>query len=332
MSLLLRKPKTQRGKRAVVAREPKIFETVKTAMLIRGSTSSNLTNSLLKDLYLIRKPDAVHFTRHNKIMPFEDVTSLEFLSQRNDASLFVVSSHSKKRPHNIILGRMFDYHVLDMIELGITNFKSLQDFKNEKFGVGFKPCFVFNGEVFETKEDYIKLKNLIIDFFRGTVVDNVNLEGLDHAIVVTALPDGTVAFRSYRVIFNRSGLRIPRVELDEVGPSFDMTLRRNKFAEAQLYKEACKIPKAAKKTKEKNIEYAGVGEKHGRIHMQRQDVNTLQTRKMKGLKRNRKGEDADTQDYSEDLGIGATDTPSELSSSKSVQAKKKRSAPSHDEE
>ena len=37
--------------------------------------------------------------------PFEDQTSLEFMSQKNDASLFAFGSHSKKRPHNLVFGK-----------------------------------------------------------------------------------------------------------------------------------------------------------------------------------------------------------------------------------
>ena len=38
---------------------------------------------------------------------------------------------------------------------------------------------------------------------------------------------------------------------------------------------------------EKNVETDTVGDKIGRIHLGRQDLNELQTRKMKGLKRER---------------------------------------------
>ena len=37
----------------------------------------------------------------------------------------------------------------------------------------------------------------------------------------------------------------------------------------------------------KNVETDAVGDKIGRIHLGRQDLNELQTRKMKGLKRGR---------------------------------------------
>ena len=51
---------------------------------------------------------------------------MEFYCKKNDSSLFMLGNHNKKRPHNIIMGRMYDYQVLDMIELGLENFKSLQ--------------------------------------------------------------------------------------------------------------------------------------------------------------------------------------------------------------
>ena len=46
------------------------------------------------------------------------------------------------------MGRMYDYQLLDMVELGLENFKSLQDFKNSKIASGSKPCLLFAGEPF----------------------------------------------------------------------------------------------------------------------------------------------------------------------------------------
>ena len=63
------------------------------------------------------------FSKKNNIHPFDDQSSLEFFSQKNDASLFCVGTNSKKRPNNLVFVRMFDYQVLDMIELGIENNK-----------------------------------------------------------------------------------------------------------------------------------------------------------------------------------------------------------------
>ncbi|CAI5956923.1 unnamed protein product [Closterium sp. NIES-65] len=39
------------------------------------------------------------------------------------------ASHSKKRPHNLVIGRMYDYHLYDMLEVGVTRHVSIQQLK-----------------------------------------------------------------------------------------------------------------------------------------------------------------------------------------------------------
>lgn len=114
--------------------------------------------------YNLKKPDAVWYRRKedNKLMPFEDSTSLEFYSNKSDASLFAYGSHSKKRPNNLVLGRMFNYHLLDMIEFGVERYQSLADFKNDKNAIGSKPMFILDGDLFNTDENFRTAGNLFV--------------------------------------------------------------------------------------------------------------------------------------------------------------------------
>jgi len=202
-----------------------------------------------------------------------------------DASLFAFVSHSKKRPNNLILGRFFNNQLLDMIELGITNYTPMTTQSRYQAAIGSKPCFIFVGEEFEQNQRYTKLQNLILDTFRGTTMSHVNLVGLDHVIVISVV-EGIVQFRRYAVILKKSGSKIPRVELEEIGPTFDMTLRRHNFAPNDLMKETLKVSKEILPKKVKNIRKTKFGPS-GKIHMEKQDLTKLATRKMKGLKRKR---------------------------------------------
>ena len=75
-------------------------------------------------------------------------------------------SHNKKRPNNIVIGRTYEHKVLDMVELGITNMESMQAIIST-IEVPFhsQPFVVFQGDLWESDEDFKKLKNLINDFF-----------------------------------------------------------------------------------------------------------------------------------------------------------------------
>ncbi|XP_022410146.1 ribosome production factor 2 homolog isoform X1 [Monodon monoceros] len=287
------KPKTKRAKRFLEKREPKLSENIKNAMLIKGGNASSTVTQVLRDVYALKKPYAVLYKKKNITRPFEDQTSLEFFSKKSDCSLFMFGSHNKKRPNNLVIGRMYDYHVLDMIEVGIEKFVSLKDIKNSKCPEGTKPMLIFAGDDFDVTEDYRRLKSLLIDFFRGPTVSNVRLAGLEYVLHFTAL-NGKIYFRSYKLLLKKSGCRTPRIELEEMGPSLDLVLRRTHLASDDLYKLSMKMPKALKPKKKKNVSHDTFGTTYGRIHMQKQDLSKLQTRKMKGLKKRpaeRKAED-----------------------------------------
>lgn len=80
---------------------------------------------------LVVQVDALLFSRRNEdVRPFEPggEVSLEFFADKSDCGLFCLGSHSKKRPHNITLGRFFDRRLLDLIEFGVDSFRALKAF------------------------------------------------------------------------------------------------------------------------------------------------------------------------------------------------------------
>jgi len=85
----------------------------------------------------LKRPNAISFSKKNEVHPFDStstsVSSLEFWASKNDASLFVVGQTTKKRPNGLAFVRMYDGQVLDMIEVGIESWTSMNDFKVQFF-------------------------------------------------------------------------------------------------------------------------------------------------------------------------------------------------------
>ncbi|CBQ67695.1 related to protein RPF2 involved in ribosomal large subunit assembly and maintenance [Sporisorium reilianum SRZ2] len=355
------KPKNARSKRALEKRQAREYEAAKTAIFVKGPHSSARLNIALTELNLLKKPDSISFNKKNEALPFEDTSSFEFWSGKNDASLFVFGNSQKKRPDNLTWIRMFDGQVLDMVEMGVVGAKSMGEFKGvARPGVGMRPLFHFSGPQFTTPVDattsmvagaegtehdptgaYQQFKSMLLDFYRGEELqtNQIALSGLQHVISVTAAPaaeqsqpnghaagapgdtladlykaaglapNGTVVtpsssstvtspsgtlvhFRVYTVQLLASGSKTPRVELHECGPAFDFQLRRRRPASIDMLNQALRRPKThaeknrqGKEGAKKNVETDDMGDTVGRIHVGKQDLGGLQTRKMKGLKK-----------------------------------------------
>ncbi|PWN42136.1 Brix-domain-containing protein [Ceraceosorus guamensis] len=379
------KPRNARSKRAMEARAPRDYEAAKKAIFVTGPHSSRLVSLAFKDLAALKKPDNIQFNKKNDCLPFESsgTESLEFWSGKNDASLFIVGNHQKKRKDNLIWARCFDGKVLDLLEMGVLQGKAIAEFKSPfSPTIGSRPLFHFSGPHFSPEDSAVDadapfsgalsmcnsgihasfqhLKSLLIDFYRGEEAppasgpgavpgaagNSIALrDGLQHIICVTEGPElelgeadaphsdpdlaklyaagaaqikdsnspaDTDTSASGRIVYFRvyaprpavktqSGAT-PKIELHEVGPSFDFVLRRRRPADATRLTNALKRPRTAAlsnkqgTTKRKNILTDDMGDMLGRVHMERQDLGKLQTRKMKGLKRGRGEDDEEDED------------------------------------
>ncbi len=147
---------------------------------------------------------------------------MEFFSQSNDCSLFCYGSHSKKRPNNIVLGRLFNHQMLDMVELEMidTTFRSMEECSADRKSCVFqggKPMFLFLGEDFATKPHFQLFQQYILDFFRGEALQELNLAGLNRVIICSSVRE-TITFKHCAIRLKKSGTKYPNVELEDIGP------------------------------------------------------------------------------------------------------------------
>jgi ribosome production factor 2 len=306
-------------------REAQVVEGVKRVLLVRGTRCGPHGLPLLRDVKRVKNPDdAMLFSRKNgDVRPFESEGTVELFCNKNDCGLFSVVSHSKKRPNNLVLGRIYDSRLLDMVELNVTDYVSLETMLARGHltkQLGSQTCVLFQGDEFESSLVMLTLKSLLLDLLRAPPSEQVDLSAVDHLVVCSAA-GGKVYIRNYVVAFRGKdehraqsahdapredkltavqvdGVKIPDLALLDMGPSMDLVVRRSRLAPPDLLKLALRQPKApGAVAKVKNVSHDKMDGKLGRVHMQKQDLSKLVTRSRfnnAGLKRSfNKGKEAE---------------------------------------
>ncbi|KAF5396783.1 Brix domain-containing protein 1 [Paragonimus heterotremus] len=281
-------PKTHKGKKVLESKAPKIVENDKKTLVLKGGHTSQLVNDFLNDLCSLKNPLVFKLKWRNPVLPFEDISFVEKMCRKYDCSLFVIGLHSKKRPHNIVIGRLHDGELLDMFELGIQHYVGLlQDSPGLS---GAKPLLLFSGEAFEEQKKYVMLKSLFVDLFRGPTVEGIRSIGIEHMIQIAMTSEDRILLRVRRVLMRPlekpSGgsseeldkqtkpLRTPwgmpvQLSLEDTGPSVDFDLRRVTIPSEDKWKRAHRVPpetRMARKTP-KNRHVDVFGSRIGRVHV-----------------------------------------------------------------
>jgi len=186
---------------------------------------------------------------------------------------------------------MFADSIFDAFEFDVEGYRPRSEFPAVPSGaLGSKPLVVVQGPAFEASDLNKDVKNLLADLFCGPKAPQLCLQGIDHAIVLTAAdsPDGSpliVCFRHYRLDYIKTDIDLPKVEMRELGPSFNLRLGRYKQPDAERAKLAVRVPKEVTGVKKKNVSTNVLGEKRGRVFIESQDFTKLHTPHHHGTKR-----------------------------------------------
>lgn len=181
-----------------------------------------------------------------------------------------------------------------MVEFGLNSFKSIEEIApTSNVPYQIKPFVIFQGDLWETDESCNKIRNLLSDFFyennriTGIEVDKL----LDIVICFTIAEDKRIFMRVYQTKVEGKNILEDdgKVVIEELGPNAELTIRRTMFADSEAWKKATYIPKPKKKKENKNIKYDEMGNKKGRLYLDRQDLNRVETKRRKLIKKDKKG-------------------------------------------
>jgi hypothetical protein len=138
--------------------------------------------------------------------------------------------------------------VLDMLELYVVQdtARAFNQFKGKTCSIGLKPLLSFSGSRFDssTPNQYTLAKSIFLDFFRGGEAQTIDVEGFQVLISFAVGEDGPegelpkIHMRCWRIVTKRSGQKLPRVEVEEMGPRVDFAIGRIKEAQDSLWKAA----------------------------------------------------------------------------------------------
>lgn len=217
--------------------------------------------------------------RNADARPFEagGELPLEFLAGKSHAGAFALASHTKKRPHNIVLGRLFDGRLLDCVELGVAGLAPVERFGGAAatVGAGNRPAVLFAGDGFDRDPALRGARSMLLDLLRGRQVGTLDLAALDRVVLALAPSSAAssgagggdneqqqqqqqqaggqqpphLSLRQYAVRLKKSGTPIPRVALVEIGPRLDFVVRRHRAAPPDLEREAMRQPPKPKAKK-----------------------------------------------------------------------------------
>jgi len=129
-----------------------------------------------------------------------------------------------------------------MFEFGVSNYRGLKEFKAQEVNNQIKPLLSFQGDQFDFSEKHKRFKNLLIDLYKTTDYEEANIPELKRIMVFTSVGETIINCRQFEITktFTETDTNNKSLPLSEIGPSYDLSFRRDRAGASDLFKAACR--------------------------------------------------------------------------------------------
>jgi len=182
--------------------------------------------------------------------------------RKQRATLFV----SNNDPEHLVLGRIYDGEVLEMIKFRIVSIKSSKEFEALSPELNMKYYVLLQG--IEDK----RMENFILDFLAQRSHE-VDLKGIRYGWIVNSSSSNDYILKYVRVLLDNT--------VEDIGPFFELKLESKYYCDDEVYSKA--FDKAPKK-KDKNVSKNAFKDTMGKLHIDRQDLRNVNLRKSRGYR------------------------------------------------
>ena len=205
----------------------------------------------------------------------------------------------KKRPSNVILGRVFNQKVLDMYDFQILYMKEMT--QNVTFEANLLPTVIFQGDQFENDDVMRDVKNFWLDFLGGNhQIKKVNIMNMTRQVVITALSKKEILIEQFQCKVSEEMAFKGDIQPEMVGPSLKLKITKHSAADKDVMKEALKQRRSKHQAEKKqhNKYTTNLGQTKGQLFISQQNMGTLALRKFN--KRRKTGEKEETHEFNDE--------------------------------
>ncbi|KAK6089715.1 hypothetical protein P3W45_001357 [Vairimorpha bombi] len=222
----------------------------------RNSLISIITSKKHKEIQSILtkiRSDCIAVRREKLSDPFKQYSIVEKILKAHESKLFITITSK-----HLIFGRSFNNEIIDMLKFKIITYE--KSFK----GVISAELNMKYGLLLMNIKDK-RIENMFVDLF-NMKSSKICLDNIRYMWVITDF-NGTYVLKYCRILGND--------DLEDVGPYFELELEDKYFCSDETYKKSM----GNKEKTVKNISKNEFNDQIGTLHINKQDLREIKTRK-----------------------------------------------------